>query len=105
VYLEPIVVLNASPFDDDDNHTLMLGIGGRVRVRPSWYLVAEITPRLAGYDPGSSQASFGIEGRAGGHLFQINFSNAFGTTYGQIARGAFDNENWYIGFNISRKFF
>jgi Membrane bound beta barrel domain (DUF5777) len=107
VYLEPIVMINANAFDDPggDEHTMMLGIGGRVRIRPSWYVVAEITPRLAGYDPGSSQASVGVEGRAGGHLFQVNFSNGFGTTYGQIARGAFDYDNWYIGFNISRKFF
>jgi hypothetical protein len=107
VYLEPIVMINANAFDDlaDDEHTMMLGIGGRLRIRPSWYVVAEITPRLAGYDQGSSQASVGVEGRAGGHLFQVNFSNGFGTTYGQIARGAFDYDNWYIGFNISRKFF
>ena len=105
VYAEPMIVLNASPLDVDDNHTLMVGLGGRVRFRPSWYVLAEVTPRVAGFDPGTHQASFGIEGRAGGHLFQINFSNAFGTTMGQLARGAFTNDNWYIGFNISRKFF
>ena len=53
----------------------------------------------------TSQMSFGVEGRAGGHLFQINFSNGFGTTLGQISRGAFSYDNWYIGFNIARKFF
>jgi hypothetical protein len=74
-------------------------------VRPSLYLTGEITPRFAGYDPGVSQVSFGIEGRAGGHLFQINFSNGFATTLGQISRGAADYDNWYFGFNISRKFF
>ena len=68
-------------------------------------MVGEITPRLAGFDPGKSQMSFGLEGRAGGHLFQINFSNGFGTTLGQISRGAFNYDNWYIGFNIARKFF
>ena len=69
------------------------------------YLVGEITPRLAGYKPGVRQMSFGIEGRAGGHQFQVNVSNGFGTTLGQIADGASDNDNWFIGFNISRKFF
>jgi hypothetical protein len=24
---------------------------------------------------------------------------------GQIARGGFNNDNWYLGFNISRKFY
>ena len=105
LYAEPIVVINASPFDVGDNHTVMVGIGGRLRFRRSWYVLGEITPRVAGFDPGTHQASVGIEGRAGGHLFQINFSNAFGTTMGQLARGAVTNDNWYIGFNISRKFF
>ena len=83
----------------------MIGVGGRVRVRPAMYLVGEITPRVSGYRPGVDQASFGLEGRAGGHTFQINFSNGFGTTLGQLARGGVDNSSWYIGFNISRKFF
>ncbi len=83
----------------------MVGLGGRLRIRPSAYLVGEITPRLAGFEPGVSQVSFGLEGRAGGHLFQLNVSNGFGTTLGQLAGGAFNNDNWYIGFNIARKFF
>jgi hypothetical protein len=105
LYAEPIVVINASPFDTGDNSTLMVGLGARVRVRPSMYVFGEITPRIAGFDPNEHQVSFGVEGRAGGHLFQLNFSNGFGTTFGQIARGAVDYDNWYIGFNISRKFF
>jgi len=105
LYAQPMVVINSSPFETGDQNTLMLGLGGRLRVRPSLYLIGEITPRLAGFDPGSSQVSFGVEGRAGGHLFQLNFSNGFGTTLGQIANGAFNYDNWYIGFNISRKFF
>ncbi len=105
LYAEPVWVANASPFDTGDNSTLLLGLGGRVRVRPSLYVLAEITPRVAGFDPGAHQISVGVEGRAGGHLFQVNFSNGFGTTFGQLAIGALDYDNWYIGFNISRKFF
>lgn len=105
LYAEPLVALNSSPFDIGDEHTLLLGLGGRLRLRPSIYLVGEITPRLAGFDPGAEQMSFGIETRAGGHLFQLNFSNGFGTTFGQIARGGFTYDDWYLGFNISRKFF
>jgi hypothetical protein len=26
-------------------------------------------------------------------------------TFGQLARGGFDNDDWHLGFNISRKFF
>jgi len=35
----------------------------------------------------------------------LNFSNALGTTRAQVARGAFNNDDWYMGFNISRKFY
>jgi uncharacterized beta barrel domain-containing protein DUF5777 len=108
VYAEPLVVLNTNPAANagSDNNTMMIGLGTRVRVLPSMYLTAEMTPRFAGFDPGANQISFGLEGRAGGHLFQVNVSNGFGTTLGQIAgNGAFNYDNWYIGFNIARKFF
>lgn len=107
LYAEPMWVANANPAANagSDNHALMVGLGTRVRVRPATYLVAEITPRLAGFDPGVSQVSVGLEARAGGHSFQLNVSNGFGTTLGQIAVGAANYDRWYIGFNIARKFF
>lgn len=108
IYFQPTWVNNTNPLPSeliDDNNTLLLGVGGRVRVRPTVYLVGEIAPRAAGYDPGVHQASFAIEKRAGGHAFQLNFSNSFGTTMAQIARGGSTNDDWYLGFNISRKFF
>ena len=89
----------------DDNDTFMSASAAALRIRPTVYLVAEIAPRAAGYKPGSHQASFAIEKRAGGHIFQLNFSNAFGTTMGQMARGGFNSDDWYLGFNISRKFY
>lgn len=107
LYAEPFFVVNSNPGANQgsDNNTLMVGFGGRLRIRPATYLVGEITPRLTGFEPGVNQMSFGLEGRAGGHLFQLNVSNGFGTTLGQIAGGGFTNDNWYIGFNIARKFF
>jgi hypothetical protein len=105
VYVEPIFVVNANPFDVGDEHTVMIGIGTRLRVTRATYIVAEVTPRLAGYDPGEHQVSVAFEGRAGGHAFQINVSNGFGTTLGQLAAGGVSYDDWYIGFNISRKFF
>jgi len=106
LYAEPIFVFNTNPFDDQgDENTSMIGLGTRLRVRPRTYLFYEITPRLSGYKPGVDQMSFGVEMRSGGHLFQVNFSNGIGTTLGQIARGGVSNDSWYIGFNISRKFF
>jgi hypothetical protein len=105
VYLEPLAVLNANPFETGDDHTMMLGLGARVRMTRSMYLVGEYSPRLAGYDPGADQITFGIESRTGGHLFQINFGNGLGTTFGQLAGGGVDYDQWFLGFNISRKFF
>jgi hypothetical protein len=107
LYVEPIWVNNTNPLPSeviDDNSTFIVGIGGRVRIRPTVYVVGEFVPS-AGFAPGDPQASFAIEKRWGGHTFQLNFSNAFGTTMGQIARGASTNDDWYLGFNISRKFF
>ena len=107
LYVEPMWIVNTNPSTGQgfDNSTLIAGLGARVRLRPSTYVVGEFTPRLAGYDLGVGQMTFGIETRAGGHLFQINVSNGFGTTLGQLAGGAFNNDNWYIGFNMARKFF
>jgi len=41
----------------------------------------------------------------GGYTFadRVNFSNSFGTTYGELARGG-EPGNIYLGFNIARKF-
>jgi hypothetical protein len=107
LYFEPIWVNNSNELPSeltDDNDTFLLGLGARIRIRPTVYLVGEIIPRI-GHDPGVTHGTFGIEKRAGGHVFQFNFSNSIGTTMAQLARGGGDAEDWYIGFNISRKFF
>jgi hypothetical protein len=108
LYVEPIWVNNTNTLPKDvvdDNNTFMIGLGARIRVRPTVYLVGEFAPRAAGYKPGVNHGSIAIEKRAGGHSFQLNFSNAFGTTMAQIARGGGAENDWYLGFNISRKFF
>jgi len=108
VYATPMWINNTNPLPSEvtnDNDVFIIGVGARVRVLPTVYVVGEITPRVAGYEPGVNQISFGIEKRVGGHMFQLNFSNGFGTTMAQVARGGTSNDDWYIGFNISRKFF
>lgn len=95
----------------DEDGTLVLGLGVRLRLTKTMALVGEIHPRLAGYagDLGSGDpaalASFGVEWRVGGHAFQINFSNDLGTTPAQVARGQQGIEDWHIGFNLTRKFY
>jgi len=108
VYLEPVWVNNSNRLPSelaDDNDSFLLGVGARLRVRPSVYLVGEIVPRVAGFEPGVNHATFGVEKLLGLHVFQLNFSNGFGTTVGQVARGGTSNDDWYLGFSISRKFF
>ena len=107
IYANPRWVNNSNPLPSeltDDNDTFFLGLGARIRIRPTVYVVGEFIPRL-GYEPGVNHGTFGIEKRAGGHTFQLNFSNGFGTTMGQVARGGTASDDWYLGFSISRKFF
>ncbi len=107
-YVEPMWVNNSNPLPSevvDHNDTFMIGLGTRLRVRPTVYVVVEGVPRVAGFRPGVSPVGFAIEKHAGGHQFQLNFSNSFGSTMAQIARGGASNSDWYMGFNISRKFF
>ena len=108
LYFEPVWVNNTNDLPSevvDDNDTVLAGLGARVRIRPSVYLFLEAAPKVAGYNEGASHVSFGIEKRTGGHLFQLNFSNNVGTTFAQIARAGTTHEDWFLGFNISRKFF
>ena len=108
LHVQPAWVNNSNPQPTelvDHNNTAVVGLGARLRVRKSTFLIAEASPRVAGYDPGVTQVSFGIEQQAGGHLFQINFSNGVGTTLASVARGGSARDDWYIGFNLSRKFY
>ena len=107
-YLQPIWVNNSNLLPSevvDDNDTFLIGVGASLRVRPTVYLVLEGAPRVSGNDPGSTQMGVGLEKRSGGHMFQLTFSNGFGTTFGQVARGASNTDDWHLGFSISRKFY
>ena len=84
--------------------TLFVGVGGRARLSSTVYVIGELTPRLDGYAPDEMQYGFGIEKRVGGHAFSLTFTNSFGTTYAQIARGGTANA-LYLGFNLGRKFY
>jgi hypothetical protein len=98
----------ATDADADEHHdhrsTFYAGLGGRVRVLSTVYLVGEVSPRLRGYAPDVVEYGFGVEKRAGGHTFSLTFTNTFGTTFAQIARGGTAN-TLYLGFNLGRQFF
>jgi hypothetical protein len=113
IHVDPIFVHNsnlvAGPGDDN---TLMVGVGARVHVMSSVYLTGEVTPRLSGFKPGKTIMAVAIEKRMGGHMFQLNFSNTdLATTMAELAQGnsgaqkADGSSQWYMGFNVTRKFF
>lgn len=103
VYAQPLWVGKTNVLDavDENDYAFVLGLAGRVAVRETVYVVAEFAPRLVGYGRGDEHVSFGLEKVVGGHVFQLNFSNGIGSTRRQLVRDA--TEDWFIGFNISRK--
>jgi hypothetical protein len=111
VYAVPAWIARVRPLSDPgagDDWTLVLGLGGRLRLGEVYAVLAEVHPRLAGYKGhpnGALLATFAFERRVGGHAFQINVSNDLGTTPAQVARGRLGPDDWFIGFNISRKFY
>ena len=102
-YAVPIWVHNVLEVGEDRDTTI-LGVGGRLQIANRTFLVAETSPRVAGFKAGETMYGFGIEKRVGGHVFQLNFTNTSATTFGQIARGGFP-KSLYLGFNLTRKFY
>lgn len=106
VYFQPSYVGNSNLLNEvDDDYTVMAGVGARLRLGRNSYVFVEGSPRLSGFDSGVNQVGFGFEQRYGGHVFQLNVSNGFGTTLAQVARGGTGGDNWYLGFNLARKFY
>ena len=109
LYLVPRWVGNtrAAGAAGEDDSTFVLGFGARVRLGGDSYLVADASPRVAGYEGEGSQTVLGVglEGGVGGHVFQLNVSTGLGTTPAQLARGEDGAREWRLGFNLSRKFY
>lgn len=104
LYATPIWVHNTAANVNIERDTVFVGVGGRVRLSATVYVVGEIAPRAGGYRPDRAAYGLAIEKRAGGHMFQLNVGNGQGTTFGQLARGGF-SDSLYLGFNLARKFF
>jgi hypothetical protein len=104
LYVDPIWVHNSLPDALDTQTTFYVGIGARIRILPSTFIVGEVSPRAAGYKPGDAEYAFAIEKRVGAHVFSLTFANGQGTTFGQLARGG-NPEALYLGFNLARKFY
>jgi len=105
LYAVPMWVHNSAAATGVVRETVMVGLGASVRVRPTLFLVGEITPRVGGYVAGDPEYRFGLSKRVGGHVFDLTFTNTTqGTTFAQMARGGFP-KSLYLGFNLARKFF
>jgi hypothetical protein len=108
VYVVPMWVHNVAPLLNQilglKQNTFYVGLGGRLRIRPTVYVSAEVSPRVAGYAPNTAEYGFAIEKRAGAHVFQLNFTNTSLTTFAQTAQGG-QPDNLQMGFNLTRKFF
>lgn len=106
VYAQPIFVSNTNPATAGARNTTLLGLGARLRLGQSRaYVVVEAAPQIAGYREGVDHVAIGIEKRAGGHMFQFTIANSLGTTMRQIARGGPHRDDWFVGFNLTRRFF
>jgi hypothetical protein len=104
VYAAPVWVHNSLPAGATTENTGYLGLGGRLVIIPTVTITGEVTPRIGGFAPDQPEYGFGLEKRVGGHVFSLTFTNTFGSTFGQLARGGAEN-TLYLGFNLSRKFF
>lgn len=103
VYANPTWVHNTLVDTVQSRDTFYVGMGTRVRVSDSVYLVGEAAPRFAGYIPNTAEFAFGFEKRQGGHMFLLTLTNSPSTTFAQMARGGFPT-TLYFGFNLGRKF-
>ena len=105
VYAMPFWVHSTGIGSDSGRNTGFLGLGGRVRILDTTYLIGEASPRIGGLvvldDP---LYGFGIEKRVGGHVFSLTFTNRAATTFRQMATGGTPG-NLNLGFNLTRKFF
>ena len=88
---------------ENSSDTAFIGLGLRARIRETVSMVAEVSPRIAGYRPDRAAWNIGIEKLTRGHVLQLNFGNNFDSTPGMVARGGSPHDI-YMGFNMSRKF-
>jgi len=109
VYAHPIYVWNLLQVpvpDGTPDWSAILGLGIRYRLGASKvYLVAEAAPQLGGVKDGADHVTFAVERRAGAHMFQFTVTNNLGTSMRQVARGGVNPGDWYVGFNLTRRFY
>ena len=110
VQLMPTMVhYNIVPNSAVPNDLFTIGAGVRIRLTPRSNLNLEYYYQLPGHKLPGTYNSFavGYELETGGHVFQLQFTNSYGTTertFLHETSGSWGNGDIHFGFNISRVF-
>ncbi len=96
---------------DDENGIISLGVATRIQINKVFGIIADATfpfSELRTSDNGFyPPIGIGLEIETGGHIFQINFTNATGiseTDYIPNTRSNWGDRQFRLGFTISRTF-
>ena len=107
--LSPILVHRNLVAAEDDNNTVAIGTGARIRLsrrvslNVDHYTIFNKTASIKTYFP----LSVGFDIETGGHVFQLHFTNAIGMNERAIlteTTNRWGNGDIQFGFNISRTF-
>ncbi len=100
---------NLVTFDAQANTQYVLGFGGRHKLTPRWSINFDYGWHLnrAANSPFKNPLSIGFDLETGGHVFQLNFTNAQPMNVTGLlgqATGDWTEGNVFFGFNLARIF-
>jgi Membrane bound beta barrel domain (DUF5777) len=104
VYATPVWVHNTAAILNIDRDTFFVGIGGRVRVSATVYLVGGVVSRASWYRPDKGRLRVCDRKTSRRSPLSTQRQQRPRETFGQLARGGFP-DSLYLGFNLARKFF
>ncbi|MEO6233157.1 MAG: DUF5777 family beta-barrel protein [Ferruginibacter sp.] len=107
--LSPIVVHSSTPVNTGDDKTIFaMGGGGRFKISKRMAITLDYHHSFGKLAPVSTDPlSIGVDIETGGHVFQLQFSNATGMNeraYITQTTGKFFKGDIRFGFNLSRMF-
>jgi hypothetical protein len=93
----------------DDNTVFLLGAAARVKIKHNFGLTAEYYPMINKNDDNGyrNAVAVGFDFSTGGHVFQIQLTNAqamFDSGFMRQTTGNFWDGDIHLGFNITRNF-
>jgi hypothetical protein len=106
--LSPILVHSGSPVNTGDDQTIFaMGGGARLKVSRRMALTLDYHHPFGNLSGSTDPLSVGVDIETGGHVFQLQFSNATGMNeraYIMQTTGNFFKGDIRFGFNLSRIF-